>query len=156
MNFTAHIAVGSAVGFATKNPYLGFAAGMISHQVIDAIPHIDPGSIGANSENIFKNKPALIWVFTDIIIGISLFWFILNQLDFASFVLWGAIGGISTDVIDNSPFWSKKLCVIFPFNHFHFIHEKIHYTIENKKYFWVGILTQLILIFASLFFMFNF
>lgn len=141
---------------ATKNPYLGFAAGLISHHVMDIIPHSDSGSLGANAKNIFKkeNRIGLIWAVSDAVVGVGLFVFILLKFNCQSAVLWGTIGAVLPDLIDNSPFWSVKLRQIVPFNYYHKFHEKYHFTISNKNYFWLGILTQLILVFLSLFFLF--
>ena len=44
MLFTTHSVVGAAAGAATGDPYLGFAAGVLSHHVLDAIPHFDQGT----------------------------------------------------------------------------------------------------------------
>ncbi len=41
---TPHVLVGAAVGVTTGNPIAGFAAGVVSHIVLDAIPHTDPGT----------------------------------------------------------------------------------------------------------------
>jgi len=65
-------------------------------------------------------------------------------------MIFGAFGAILPDLIDNMPFWSPRLRKAFPFNYYHLFHEKIHFTIINNKYFWVGILTQVILIACSL------
>lgn len=41
---TPHVLVGAAVGVATGNPIAGFAAGVVSHFILDAVPHTDPGT----------------------------------------------------------------------------------------------------------------
>jgi hypothetical protein len=151
MTFLTHVAVGSAVGLATKNPYLGFAAGVVSHHVMDIIPHSDPGSLGASAKNILKkeNRIGLIWAASDAMVGAVFFVFILLKFNFESAVLWGMIGAVLPDLIDNSPLWSPPLRQIFPFNYYHRFHEKFHFTISAKNYFWLGVLTQLVLIYLS-------
>lgn len=39
MSGITHVAVGGAIGFAVGNPYLGFLGGLLSHIVLDRIPH---------------------------------------------------------------------------------------------------------------------
>lgn|GEM_PF-350747 len=157
MTFLTHVAVGSAVGLATKNPYLGFAAGVVSHHIIDVIPHSDPGSLGISAKDILKkeNRGGLVWAVSDAIVGAGLFIFILLKFNFESAVLWGMIGAVLPDLIDNSPFWSLPLRQFFPFNYYHRFHEKFHFTISAKRYFWLGFLTQIVLICLSLAFVFS-
>jgi len=151
--FTAHIIVGSAVGLAAGEPGLALAAGFVSHHIIDALPHSDSGSFGGSVQNILSSKRLIRWVWFDVaagslILAVLIFW----QLPYWKLVFFGAVGGVLTDVIDNSPFWSVKLRRIFPFNFFHRFHEKFHFTIQNKKYIWIGWIAQIILIVLSLYY----
>lgn len=41
MYFTSHLLVGAALGGVVKNPAAGAAVGLISHAVMDAVPHHD-------------------------------------------------------------------------------------------------------------------
>ena len=150
MTLTAHIAVGSAVGYATGNPILGFFAGFLSHHIIDSIAHSDAGSLSSDIENIFKDKTGLFLVLFDILIAGLMFFVLLIRTDFSYTLFWGAVGGATPDIIDNSPFWSPTLRKIFPTKYFHKFHDTIHWTIKNKKYLWVGFLTQVILIGISI------
>lgn len=153
MTLTAHISVACAVGLATKNPVAGFFAGFLSHHIIDAIPHSDAGSLGANVYNLLKNK-SLKYVIADIVLAAIFFIVVWLKYDLSSLIFWSALGGALPDLIDNSPFWSKYTRKVFPTNYYHKFHEKVHFTILNKKYFWVGILTQIVLIVISSYFLF--
>ncbi len=155
MTLTAHIAVGSAIGYATGNPVLGFFAGFLSHHIIDSIAHSDAGSLGSDIENIFKDKIGLFWVFIDILLAGALFLVFLVHTGFSPVIFWGAVGGAMPDIIDNSPFWSPSLRKTFPTNYFHKFHDTIHWTITSKKYLWVGFLTQAILIGISTLYLFH-
>lgn len=41
MTITTHAAIGAAIGFHIGNPLLGFTVGVISHYLVDMIPHGD-------------------------------------------------------------------------------------------------------------------
>lgn len=149
MTISAHVAVGSVVGLATGNPVAAFFAAWISHHVLDLIPHSDIGSVGGNIENILNNKKQMQIVFADIFLCALIFLFIAFKADFNQLVLWGACGGAFPDLVDNSPYWSAYTRKIFPTNYFHILHEKIHCTIVQKEYFFIGVLTQIIVVALS-------
>ena len=152
MNLTTHIAVGSAVGLAVGNPVAGFFVGWASHHFIDAIPHSDPGSFGSNGTDWLDSKRSVVWTLVDIIIGLALLTVILLKSNLNIILLWSVIGSTWPDVIDNSPFWSERLRKVFPIKQFHQLHEVVHYTIKSGKYFWFGILTQLVVSAASIYY----
>lgn len=161
MLFTSHIVIGSAVGYAANlagdnSGAFSFLGGFVSHQLADMIPHVDIGSSGVSIKNILSKKKAIGSVVADLVVGTIILLIILYfKLPYLKFIFWGAIGGVATDVIDNSPFWSVKLRNYFPINWFHKIHEELHFTITNKKYLWVGVLTQLVLICFCLYIIFG-
>lgn len=161
MLFTAHIVIGSAVGYAANQAgdnsgIFSFFGGFVSHQLADLVPHIDSGSSGISIKNILNNKKAVWLVILDLAVGTTILAIILYfRLPYLKFILLGAVGAVATDVIDNSPFWSEKLWNFFPFNYFHKFHEGLHFTILNKKYLWAGWLTQILLIGFCLFVIFN-
>jgi len=152
MQLTAHAAVGAAVGVATGNPVLAFFAGFISHHIVDAIPHTDGGSYEVGVENFARDKRIITIVGFDLALLILLSFLLSENRGYNLPMILGAFGAILPDLIDNMPFWSPKLRKIFPFNYYHLFHEKMHFTILNSKYFWVGILTQIIMIAASIWF----
>ncbi|OQA52365.1 MAG: hypothetical protein BWY43_00542 [candidate division WS2 bacterium ADurb.Bin280] len=154
MTLTAHISAGSAVAVATGNPVLGFFAGLISHHLLDAVPHSDLGSLGGNIHNILKDRKNLLYVFADIFIGLIVFIFIAIKIADFSLVFWSVGGAILPDVIDNSPFWSVRARETFLGRYYHKLHETVHFTITNKKYFYLGLLTQLAVILFCLYYVF--
>lgn len=153
MTLTAHISVACAVGIATGDPVAGFFAGLLSHHIIDGIPHSDAGSLGANVGNMLKSD-SLKYVIVDIALAFIIFVTIFIKYDYSPTVFWAAAGGTFPDALDNSPFWSQYTRKIFPTNYYHRLHETVHFTILSKKYFWVGIVTQAILVAISLYFIF--
>jgi hypothetical protein len=155
MTFTSHVAVGCAVGVATHNPTLGFFAGWASHHIIDSIPHSDPGSFGANIYNVLETPKALVFSIGDLTVGTILFFIVLVHLNFPTFLPLAVAGAILPDFIDNCPFWSPTTRNFPLLKQFHEFHLRAHFTLRAKKYIWIGVVTQLVLITSSLIFIFT-
>ena len=161
---TAHFIVGAAVGVATGNPYAGFVAGVVSHFVVDTIPHFDvPLSAAHDQDDNLVFTPAL-WtqVLVDGIVGLVVLawlWGYLDTFSLVSPVLWGALGGFFPDLIDNVPFWNKAFRRTRFGTAFHRFHDSTHAawkkTFPMKRFWWLGILTQLVTIIISLNYLFS-
>jgi len=151
MILASHVAIGTAVGTAAGNPLAGFLVGFISHHLADMIPHTDPGSEGVNVENIFRNTKVLWQLLFDFILSILIVVFAIIESGYSTVLLASVIGAILPDVIDNSPFWSPALRKVFPTNYYHKFHEYFHFTITNRKYFYLGYLSQFVIIAISLY-----
>lgn len=150
MTLTVHIAVGSAIGLATGEATPAFLLGFVSHHVVDVIPHSDPGSSGATIYTIMQKQRALTFALLDILCGSALFLFVMWSTDFSWPVFLGILGATLPDLIDNSPFWSPFLRKYFPIKFYHDFHETVHYTIMERKYLWVGVITQLVVAGAAI------
>ena len=111
MLLTTHILIGGAIGQAVGNAPLGFALGAVSHFALDAIPHFDPGIWSditkESGENIWNKK---IWAFVavDLLATLGLLIALLPQSLSLPFIA-GALGGASVDLVDNVPFWQRKI-----------------------------------------------
>lgn len=72
MTITTHTAIGALIGTAVGNPILGFILGVISHYLVDMIPH---GDMYMRESNHLVNKTherfAHIFVITDVALGIT-------------------------------------------------------------------------------------
>jgi hypothetical protein len=154
MTLTAHVAIGSAVGLATGNPVAAFLAGWLSHHVADMVAHTDLGSAEVKIDNLLSDRKNQKIVFADVATAIIIFVIFALKSDRNTLVFWGAFGGMFPDLVDNSPFWNPAIRRYFPFNFFHLIHETAHYTIKKRKYFWFGILTQIVAVIISLCYLF--
>lgn len=150
MNISTHVAVGATVGFIARDPYLGFFAAVVSHHVLDMIPHSDPGSTGVTVKNILKHPKALWLIAFDGLLALVFVALFINLYGFNYAIIFGAFGGILPDLVDNSPFWTFKFRKTRFGRSYHKLHEFCHYTVMNPKYIWLGILSQLILIFLAL------
>ena len=160
---TSHLIIGSALGVATGNPVGAFFVGAASHFVADALPHVDIGSFRNDDRKgtLNLNKSEYYEAYLDLIIGgiIVLFFIFKLPYDQSINAFWGAAGGISIDVIDNSPYWSTVTRKWSVFRYLHSLHEKIHTNVGDhlpKGYWPIGVATQIIAIGFSIFYLLKF
>ncbi len=163
---TAHVlvggAVGTAVGYATGSPVLALGAGIVTHFICDAIPHVDhPPAPYKGTDLIWTPS---IWAFalidSTLAALIILFFWLRFPPPHEPYFVFGAIGGYLPDFIDNVPFWKNYIHKLPGFKQFHAFHEATHSFWRKKfpmpreavwpKWCLLGIVTQLIAISLSL------
>lgn len=66
-----------------------------------------------------------------------------------SLLIFGALGGVIIDFVDNVPYWNRKIQKTKIGKKFHEFHNKYHQTIPSKLWFW-GALSQLIIILGGI------
>jgi len=145
MTITPHILAGAALATATKSLPVAFLLGFVSHFVLDAIPHLDPGTFFAIPGDEDKPWPAWVYItaILEFIITMAVFIILFNNRSDFAIISVGALGGISVDIIDNNPL---KFIHKWPvFKQFHAFHELIHYELPIDKWYW-GLLSQLVII----------
>lgn len=146
MIFTAHIIVGSAVGTFTGNSGLAFIYGIISHHIIDIIPHFDPGSY--TSDKYWKYPKILGAIGLDLMVGTIIFIWLWKKLDYSPIIFWGALGGVISDIVDNGP-WRDIIRKWPGLKQFHAMHHYLHATV-TPNWWLLGVSTQLAVIVSSL------
>jgi len=136
----SHIVAGGVVGSYIGNPFLAFLVGFILHFILDAIPHFD--TIGDNILS-FKQMSLII---ADLLIGVALIIYVIKpDLSPGSPFIWGAVGGMLPDLLDNVPFWRNAFRKSKVGGKIHNFHGKIQSrALENHPF--VGMLTQYIII----------
>jgi hypothetical protein len=155
----AHVLIGGAVGVATGNPVAAFVGGVASHFVADMTPHLDvPPSAPRTKDGQLVWTPQIwIQVFIDIglagLISLGLWHSFFGFPKLSPFIL-GAFGGIFPDLVDNVPFWSKKLHRLPGFKQFSLFHNGTHRLWEDRfsmrRYYLLGIITQVVAVTLSL------
>lgn len=101
-----HAAIGGALGGLVSNPVIAFGLGVISHVIVDKVPHYWPKTIPAQLGQI------IIDAFASVAMLIGLY---LYTGDFYSPILWGAIGGVFVDFMlvmvfkIHSKLWNGRL-----------------------------------------------
>jgi hypothetical protein len=167
MIFTPHAVVGAAVGVATGNPVSGFAAGFVSHHLLDMVPHFDQGTfrlkrvrapyLGTSADYGHEQFTKRDWImlFIDWAIAAILFSIIFTSLPASIWplILIGALGGITPDLIGSSPLWSPQLEEKFKSAKIYKgFHTFFHFTVPPSLI-WLGIATQIVAVGLSMFFL---
>jgi hypothetical protein len=165
---TSHVIIGGAAGLAvgtfTNNAAAGLAAGIISHLLCDALPHLDgpinPEFIDGDHDKMVWTKGVYAFAITDSLLAFftTLFlWYHYSQLYFWSPYAWGALGGYLPDFVDVFPLWRFQVRRIPGFRQFHALHKAIHDNwmgrFPMKQYWPLGIVTQLVTVLPCLWYL---
>ena len=153
MVITPHALVGASLATAAQSLPLAFLLGFFSHFVADAIPHLDPGTFFEDA-----NQKWPIWVyiyaFSEIIIFPIIFYILFHHRSDFTILCVGALGGITVDLVDSNPFvyfWRN-----WPvFAQIHWLHHKTHFYIKSKYWYW-GLMTELIVTGGTIWFLLKF
>jgi len=165
MTITPHLLTGAALATTTSSPIVAFLLGFISHFILDAIPHVDPGTFhniklpGVKKEihletvhQEFKPWPTWIYIFAAsefIFIWLLVIILFAGKPNFG-IIMMGGLGGIFVDIIDNP---IVRFHLKWPvFRQIDYLHHKLHYDLPAEKWYW-GIPIQIIIIGVSLWFL---
>lgn len=149
MVLTPHFLAGAAIATRFKNPFLAFALAFLSHYFLDIFPHQEYSIKNIEKHNWKKSGLDILKLILDIAFGLVLIFIFLKK------DLWRGFGGA---------FWAALpdgfafLFFLFPknkiFSKIYIFHKKIPQSLwETKIPFWGGILTQIIVIILSLWFL---
>lgn len=146
MYLTVHAAAGAAIGQFTGNPFLGFVAGVVSHFILDVIPH---GDEGISKWHFFKTPlkrtvAASVIDFFVMIIFLIVWLRVNNDLGQLSGLLTGMAGGAAPDAL-----WGfQELTgdpILKPYRKFH---NKAHDIFKTKLSMKQGFLLQIPILIA--------
>ena len=152
MMLVAHVAVGAAVGTATGNPVLGFAAGLTSHFLCDMLPHFDAGSFMDPGDEHYGVRE-YIWAVGDILASAGLLFILAKHSPDPVTLLASGIAAALPDIVFNTPFWSDWTRSIPGLKWVHSkIHDGMHWTAPVPDWL-AGTLTQVIVIGGALWFL---
>ena len=143
MTFTTHIFVGAAIGSLMPNPWLAFLAGLVTHHLLDLIPHIDEGTyIDKKGFRQKKFGPVAIVALETIIASAMLAYVIWqSQPDQWLKLTAGALGGTLADLAHNVPFWSGYLKKKPVFKQWFWLHDKMHGRLYRSQWL-IGVVSQ--------------
>lgn len=132
----AHMIVGGAVGVAVGQAVPGLTvptlAAIVSHYLLDSIPHLDvpPSMQDKVTGRIDHMTPRLqLQAFVDVAFGIVVtlsLWQLLYGSQLAAPFIWGAFGGFLPDLVDNVPLWSTRLQQLPIFREEYAFHKLTH------------------------------
>jgi len=147
-----HTLVGAAIGSQIDNIPAVIGLAVVSHFVLDFLPHVDQGSEFSREElkPTFKYFLAAIDIFASFLIIILILMARpgLNSIP----VITGAITGLLIDLIFNVPFWESWVKKVRPLSYIYYFHNKIQEPLKKYQYS-IGIPLQLIIIFTSIWFL---
>lgn len=138
-----HAFTGAAIGVAVGNPALAFVGGVVSHFILDRIPHTDPGTWHFDEPFPFKMHAG------DMAIGLAdlsvTFYGLLLLAGEAPIAaagpLLGVFGGVLPDIIGLSPLFLPKLATLPIMQRFYDFVHRYHYTARPHQWA-LGIATQ--------------
>lgn len=101
MTLTTHATLGAVLAKVTGNPLLAFILGLVSHFIVDMIPHGDTGISDNFRIHKRRRKRAVAYVAVDAVIAILFVLLIANNRDIQSVrtFTWGIIGGVLPDLL---------------------------------------------------------
>jgi len=109
---------------------------------LDMIPHLDPGTFQKTERGTWPK-----WFYWFAVSEFVIIWtiFILLFRSWPQFpaMVSGAIGSIMIDIMDNIPLKSMDNWPVF--REVHFIHDKFHFFLKKKYWYW-GLMSEIIII----------
>lgn len=151
MLLTPHTLVGAAIGASTNNLVSVIILAFLSHFILDALPHTD-WALWHNHGDFEPELKDYILVGCDFLLSAGLITYLWYNSGRDNLILVGAIFAAIPDFIDVVPFWNKFLRKLPVFSQLHWLHEKIHFRLKPKYWYW-GVVTQLIIIGGSLWYL---
>ncbi len=150
---TPHTIVGAAVGSVTGNSGVAFLLGFLSHHLLDALPHIDLNNFyhEANVDRRYNRLDYLV-IGLDALVAVLVLWVFFR---FGSHggggYWWGALGGITPDLIDNHP-W-RQITRQWPLlKQYHRFHHWFHLPTKfQTKYFALAMTVQILVVLLGIF-----
>lgn len=145
-----HASTGFLLAQFAPNATVAFVVGVASHYVLDAIPHGDMRPLQV-LQRMSKGKSLAIAVPIDLGLAFLTYVFLSSQVDWSAKLFWGALGGITPDLLWGGKFLLERLGLNIPFlipllrwhNVFHEgVHAKEQYDLPHR----FGIAYQIVLL----------
>lgn len=136
MTATAHALVAGAIASSVSNPALGISLSLISHPLLDMIPHWD----AAFGWRLKTKKRLFLESSADFMIGVGLSYLIFGQYINFWYFLACVLVSLGPDLVE-IPYWFFK----WNFPPFSWVYQFQHHIQGRAKLPW-GILTQVVMI----------
>jgi hypothetical protein len=160
----SHALTGAAIGVLVKDvsvaPLVAFSAGLASHYLLDTIPHWERLYRPHDQVKFDTTQSASDWpkhifvqaVLVVLVAGVLAWWAYRFRADIGSTILWGVVGAVLPDLLDNVPFWNRTLRRLPAFSQEYRFHKSIHIKEESQRRApkMLGLLTQLAVAAVSL------
>ena len=171
-----HVVLGAALGEAVVGlpgaPAIAFGMGLISHYFLDSLPHWErlfgpKFSPEEESEQSFSTEtPVKQWpkffvisAAIDLILALALIYYFNWRLPngghfYLNPVFWGCFGAILPDLLDNIPFWNRKISNWPIIKQQRYLHRYFHISGQSQNHMpkYLGLITQLVVFFLAAWF----
>lgn len=153
MTTTTHTAIGTVIGLYILNPFLGFFVGLVSHFLVDIIPHGDGDMRSEEERKLDKNnKKVFLYGTLDVLIAFFLLIIVVNirNPEFTLPLTMAIAGSVLPDLIvgiHDATKWKflEKFVAIHWFFHDLYIKRykdiKLRYSLAGQAVFIVGLLS---------------
>ena len=130
MFLTVHAATGAFIGQHSPGMIVAFLLGIISHFILDMVPHGDDALEVWHSHGKTKRVYFIATLDSILTIILILYLFKYNEFAYPKVIIMGILGGILPDIINSSylvlksnKWWIKNIAVF---------HQKMHNSIGRK------------------------
>lgn len=155
MIITPHILVGAAIGSKISSPVAIFILALISHYVLDALPHFEYNISLLKDEKSKINKNFFInltKVAADLLIGLALTFWLISGKDWQFLSLIGALTAIVPDGL-LFLFWRyPSQLILKSLGQFH---KSCHLAKKISSPAWLGLMVQAMIIILTIVFLFK-
>jgi len=145
MLLTPHAMVGAAIGASTDNLAYIIILAILSHFILDFIPHFDWGTWHEGDKKFKLVTKDYLLVGCDISILLILTYFLWHNVGSNIYILVGMFFAVLVDLIFNVPFWQEFTRNAPILKNIQKIHEKVHFRLK-QKYWYLGVITQTLVI----------
>jgi len=142
--------VGAAIGASTDNLGYIIILAILSHFILDIIPHYDWGIWHEGERDFHLRLRDYLLVATDGLLLLIFTYILWDNIAGNLNILIGMFFAVLIDLIFNVPFW-KNYTVNAPIlKYVQKLHETFHFRLK-QKYWYLGVITQIIVIITAYF-----
>jgi hypothetical protein len=151
-----HFFTGSALSLSlTKNIYIAFLIGFVSHHLFDRLPHLDLNIFDEDKYELIKNWDLKVWllVILEFLFFLILTFYFLGNFDFSlqKIAVFGGIGAIFPDIL--TIFIKNFFTKLKIFNFYLNFHKNFHFELKKKNYLLPVFVELLLVVFSIILFL---
>lgn len=149
---TIHLLVGAAIGRFIDAWPLAFVIAFLTHFLLDALPHTDPGTLKSPAERGSMNMTDLVLAWLDLVVALGVLVWLSQRSMVSPGVLAGVFGGIAPDLPSGIYNAWPKLKTISVVSWYYLFHRRIQGTVDKEQ--WVrGAVVELLAVVVALAFL---
>lgn len=150
---TVHFIVGAAIGKYVGVWPVALGASLLSHFLLDALPHTDSGTLKEPAERGTIRLMDLILTWLDLTLALAILYWLSKSPAFSASVLAGAVGGIAPDFAHPLYHFLPVLRTFRVTGWYYRLHRRIQGTTTRKNWLSGAVVELIIVVFASIIFL---